>query len=378
MSTRKLLDRWHRQLSCLLPVLHGHQLKTLAAASFALARAQHCSLARLALYLPSAQPSRLITPQSGRRRAERLLANVRLPVETCMEALALHTLRAVVRRPGVHLRLLLDETPNGADLRALKLSLADAGRALPLLWICYRTGHAPAPMPLLLEQLLGRLERLLAQLPPVTLTLLADRGLSCGLSWPQLLDACRRRNWHVLLRLQHHTRVRLPSGQICRADALAPAPGRRFQGEVEVFKKAGWRRVHLFARWPRAASEPWLLLSSWPARAGMDRWYRRRQWQEQSFRDEKSAGLQWQRSRVRLPAHAAVLLLLLHLAQLWMMSLGHYLRARRLNRHFERRGRRELSLFQLGLRYFLWAIEHDLFIPTALHLPAAPRPPTLG
>ena len=96
--------------------------------------------------------------------------------------------------------------------------------------------------------------------------------------------------------------------------------GATWSGEVQAFKKAGWRRYWALAKWDQShkeprnqgTKEPWLLLTNYPqAEAG---WYGMRMWEELGFKDLKSNGWQWQRSRVREPERAERLWLVMALA----------------------------------------------------------------
>lgn len=372
-----LYERWLGTVQQICPGLRKTVCKSLAAISLGMVEAGSSVMSQIALCLPGASAKRVAQPRSNERRIQRFVANANICVDEISEKIALVALKQICARPGVHLQFGLDETPKGAHLRMLVLSVLIRKRAIPLLWKCYRTDAPPRPMPELAAGLLERMAHLLDSLPEerkpggIEVTLLTDRGLA----WPVFVDFCVQHDWHFLLRVQGQTRVRLPDGTECRADALVPEPGTEFHGQVEVFKNAGWKQAYICARWPADQDQPWLLISSWSARPRLDRVYRRRMWQEESFRDQKSSGFQFQQSRIRDPEHANRLLLVLVLAQLWATSLGHYVQTQGLRRLFERSNRKELSIFQRGLRFFRHARFHGLDIPTTLRLPPLRRPP---
>jgi hypothetical protein len=190
----------------------------------------------------------------------------------------------------------------------------------------------------------------------VSVTLLADRGLC----WPTLIRCCRRLGWHYLMRLQGGTRVRLADGRERTVRQLVPRRSTRFFGAVRIFKKARWLSANVAAVWEPHAADPWLLVTDHPAGYRCCRGYCKRTWCEESHRDEKSHGLNWQRSRVTDPQHAArLLLLLMALATLLCITLGVAAIKRGLRRAFEPRQRRMLSVFQLGLRWLGYAVAHD-------------------
>lgn len=334
MGVARMLRSWRDCVQEVWRGLHGHQIKALTEAAFAMAVAQNAQLSRMAVTTPG--DARVASQE---RRWQRLVANERLSVR----ALAPRWARQALAEPG-RLLLAIDETPQANHLRAMKLSRIIRGRAIPLLWHVYRPHELPMPQPQLVLDLLERADWLLpADRRP---TLLADRGLS----WPVVVDFCVEHGWHFLLRLQDQTRVRVDGEADAPASRLAPRQGACWRGSAEVFKIAGWRAANVVAWWPHDSDERWILMTDQPPTRGLCRTYRQRMRQEQAFRDEKSHGFQWQLSRVRRPTHASRLLLIMAVAMTLLIRLG--LRLIRLGRRrdLERPDRRTLSVFQLGLR----------------------------
>jgi len=349
VGATEMVRQWRRGLEEVLPGLHGHLLNSLAVFSLAMALAGHCHSGRLAAAAPVPR-ARAISRQ---RRWERLLSNRRLRPHEAMGMLARSVLPPLGAVGGTGRRrvvLILDETPGGVGgrLRCMKLSIAYRRRAVPIAFECYEPHRPPVPMPALLWRLLRRAARSLPEGVDCEVTLLADRGLS----WPIVLDCCVALGWHYVLRLQRDTRVRFPGGTSRSAWELARRRGaRRFVPGVEVFKRAGWRGANVVATWERCCREPWLLVSDLPATFMRCRNYCKRAWCEQLHRDEKSHGFNWQLSRVRDPAHAQRLVLVMALATLLCLSLGTRVIKRGLRRRLEPARRRLLSVFQLGLRW---------------------------
>jgi hypothetical protein len=335
MDLARMLRPWRASLQPLLRELHGYQTIAVSDAVMAMVEAGHCQLSRMAVAL---RGRARVT--SGERRMQRLVANERLDVEKVMSNFA----RSVLSDPG-EVTLILDETPQANHLRTMKLCREMCHRALPVLWHCYLPKAPPMRMDRLILDLLQRAADLLprGQVP----TLLADRGLA----WPVVVDFCRAAGWHFVLRIQHHTRVLFDDGRMVQVRDLVPKRGTSWRGCAQVFKKASWRRVNIVATWSRMHDEPWLLITDLPPeRSVLDR-YAKRMRVEVGFRDEKSHGLHWEQSRIRDPAHAHRLLLLIALAMrilIWIgrrvVETGQYLA-------FERRNRCTLSVVQLALRY---------------------------
>ena len=345
MGAEGMVRQWRAGLEGLLPGLHGHVLNGLAVFSVAVAAAGHCHSGRVA----AAAASPGAAAASRQRRWERLLSNRRLRPHEAMGVLA-RSLGPSLGSGAARRRvvLILDETPGGTGgaLRCMRLSVAYRRRSVPVAFECYGAYRPPLPMPRLLWRLLRRAARWLPAGAEVTL--LADRGLC----WPSVLDCCAALGWHYVLRLQRDTRVRAGGRFVKSAWELAGwRGGRRCAAGVEVFEGAGWRRPNVVAAWEPACREPWLLVTDLPATLARCRNYCRRCWCEQSHRDDKSHGFNWQLSRVRDPAHAGRLLLVMALATVLCLSLGTYVVKRGLRRMLEPPRRRLLSVFQLGLRW---------------------------
>ena len=338
----------------LLPDLHGHQANALADLSFAFLAAGSCQSGPAA----AAMPGRAC-PASARRRIERTAANARLRPSRVFRRVAR---RVADRLAGRSILLILDETFNGVGMACLKLSVAYRRRAVPIASACYYRDRPPRPMPRLVVGLLRRAAR---DLPAgADVTLLTDRGLS----WPAVLDAAVGLGWHFVGRTVGTTRMRIGDGREVAAAELAPRPGRRWVGRVRAFKKAGGRDVYATAVWERQAREPWLPVSDHARGYRAVRTYAKRFWAEELFRDEKSHGLQWRRSRIREPAHADRLTAVMALATLLAVSLGTWVLKSGRRRLLESGRRRTLSVFRLGLRWLRTAIFQERFMPVGVYL----------
>jgi hypothetical protein len=357
MNATEILRQWTHSVEAIFEQMHAHQAKTLAAVSCGMALCGRCGSGHLAVAVPSL--GKPVKASSVRRRVERMLSNPRLKVSKACGLLARHIL---AHWSGRSLLLILDETPNGQDLRCMRISVGYRKRAVPLMWYCYRTDAPPLPMPKLIWTLLNRAARCLP--PGVEVTFLTDRGLS----WPSVLDCCAYLGWHYVLRMQHATRIVLDDGSEKPVDQLAPRPGSTWLGCGKVFKKSGWRQGNVVAHWQKGCKEPWLLLSDLPASFARCRNYCKRNWCEQTHRDDKSHGFNWQQSRVRNPAHAHRLLLAIALATLLAISLGTWVLKRGWRRVLESTRERRLSIFQLGLRWLSSAVNQNRPVSCAIYL----------
>ena len=365
MSAADMVRRWQQTVKInLLPTLHAHQAKALGLLSWTMALAGSCCAGAIAPLAPAGTAK----PASVRRRMERLLANERLDGVAAL----LQLTRSILHDwggGGRRLLLILDETPRQNALRCMRLSVAYRKRAVTLLSVCYRPNRPPMPMPRLVRWMLREVAACLPE-GTTTVTLLADRGLC----WPTLIRQCRRLGWHYLLRLQCDTRVRRPDdGGERPVVGLAPRRGTRWFGQdLRVFKNARWLRANVVAVWEPEANGPWLLVTDVPASYACCRGYCKRTWCEQSHRDEKSHGLNWQKSQVDDPDHAQRLVLLMALATLLCIATGAAAIKRGLRRRlFEPRWRRLDSVFRLGRRCLAYAVTHE---QSLIPHPALPPP----
>jgi len=348
MNTKSIMSRWSTFLQSQLTQTHLYQVQALAAFSFAAAKARHCHLSRLAAEVP--EP---VLPSSTLRRLKRLLNNSNLKVDKVCKQMAAY-LKAW-NQPGARLTLLLDETPHGNRWRVLKLSVAYRRRALPLVWRTDPlTGRSQTKR---VDQVLKQTAKIVKEYAPqAQVILLADRGFC----WPKIIRFCRRNGWHYVLRAQYQTKFRYKDEHGIKQQRslreLVSQPGEHWKGSGWAFAKAGWLPVSVVACWRVGSKDVWLLVSDLPPSLHLVRWYARRMWQEQSFRDEKSHGFNWQASRVQKSSRVQRLLLVLALAQLWLMSLGSSVlssKSSQVRNLTSGQEHKRFSLFQVGWQYLI-------------------------
>jgi len=364
---------WEREVGRWLPELGVRGRRVLALLSLGMVQGETCSLAKAA---GRVLPLGRATAPSTERRFRRFLANDGVDVRALRQALG----RRLLAGAGETVWLALDETSQGkrhrphparvgetvheSAAKMLSVRLLHRRRAVPLVWAVHPPGEQAAPYETLIAALLAEVA---ACLPAgVRVVLLADRGLA----WPSLIRACTALGWSYLLRLQEQTRIRLAADGLEQAAAtLVDQPGRRWCGAVEAFKGEGWLAGNLVAVWRRDVKQRWLLFTDLPAHGRRAAEYRRRMWEEESFRDDKSHGFDWERSRIRDPARMSRLLLALQLATLFVLCAGSGILKRGLRGRYTRTDQRDLSLFTLGLRFLTTLALTDHAPLPALRLP---------
>lgn len=359
------------ELQHLFPDLSRPIQKSLAACVCGVVWSGSCTLNRIAASLPLA-----VQLPSIERRFQRLLANPGLEVARCQEQLAG---RVLARRRG-RLDLLLDATTTGTSAQqrgsqSLVLALAEQGRAIPLSWQCWQADAAGQNWGQAQEHLFAQIEAVRPADSEVVV--MTDRGLSGA----PLVARLQSHGWHYLLRVIRTTRIQRTAGHIVEIGELAPAPGTAsFLTGVKVYAPrskpherwiSDWDQAvttNVVAVWPAGAREAWLLVTDLPATRQRCQEYRQRTWEEELFRDLKSVGWGWQRSRVRDPERVARLVLILALATLWMLALGQRVIRRGWRRQLEAASRRCFSRFQLGRHWVARRLAHDHPPPPIFHL----------
>jgi len=347
MFTTKALYHWNQAIATAFAPFSKPQARLLSLFSVGVALARSCTLARVAESLWWASGK----ADSMERRLQRFLANPQVDWQAGCQCLAHWVLGQVLCRQG-RVVLLVDETSLAHHFKVMAVSLAYRGRAIPLAWWCYPQDHYPMAQTKLIDTLLGWVA---PALPPQWEVLVqADRGLSNS---PTLLRQIQKRGWFFLVRVQRGLRLRgeADAQSVGFGDRLT-RPGQEWSGRVTVFPQAGGLRCRALAYWGKGHQAPWLLLTNYPPAQAP--WYGWRMWEELAFRDFKSTGWQWQKSRVWQPAHANRLWLVLALAYAWMLSLGTQGACLKKVRPELSRGKsRRHSLFALGLRLFRRARE---------------------
>jgi hypothetical protein len=147
----------------------------------------------------------------------------------------------------------------------------------------------------------------------------ADRGLYAD--W--LFEEICALNWHPFLRINHQGtyQVRGEKEWFC-LDTVVPKTGMSWSGIVSCFK-SNPLNCTLLARWDEGYKDPWLIVTDLEPEEGNAQWYGFRSWIESSYRDVKSDGWQWHKTRLREPARAERLWLAMAVATLWTVTMGN-------------------------------------------------------
>ena len=301
------------------------------------------SLAELALSWPG-------DAQAASRVAHirRWLKNPHVDVWALYSAVLAQALRGWER---VDLTVVVDGTPLfGGRWQVFRLSCVHGCRAIPLGWVVLAgTGLVQC------EALAALFQQVATFLAPYVrrVTCLGDRGFRDH-DWAEL---CLQVGWNYRLRVVRSTTITFRSGQCRRIDRLGLRPGRILcLNDIRLTRSAPFL-THLSVTWSAGDAErgPELVAVISNQRAHPQRLaeYGLRMQIEESFRDDKSGGFAIDHTRLQHADRLERLLLAVALATLWCHELGEFVlqQGEATRRLIDPGYERELSLFQLGLRW---------------------------
>lgn len=248
----------------------------------------------------------------------------------------------LARAAGQSLTLIVDATRVSARRQLVLVALAYHRRALPLAWswVPHIKGHIRSELPV---ALLRRVQALLPAGMPVVLVGDAGFGsvglMRAALGWgwsyvlrqtgPQVLYAASQRTWQPL-------------------NQLLGGPGQVWLDAV-TFTRRWAQPTAVLAYWARGEAEPWLLTTNLPTAYAARQAYARRMWIEEMFGDWKGHGWDLEHTHLRHPDRLARLVLALALLYVWLVLYGVRLIRAGWRAWVDRRERRDLSLFRIGL-----------------------------
>ena len=352
-SSRELYTRMVNTLYPLVTVTHIRHLTNWVWIVVGILQANSIALSQIATHLPGEAKA-----ESRVAMIRRWLQNLNVDVWTFYQPVLAQVLAGW---QAVQAVVILDSVAVFGDrFQIFRLSLAHGGRALPLVWVV-----VPGKGLTQVERLEAMLTQAAQFLGPRVkqVRLLADRGFR-DCDWAQL---CLKLGWNYVIRVAHNTYVTLADGTYCRIDELGVRPGRRRYFQDVWLTREAKLSTPLTVTWT-AGEEPnppemLALISRQPAGRARLREYAGRMSVEQSFRDDKSGGFDMAHTRLQHAERLERLLLALAIATLWCHELGEQVLAEgeACRRTIDPGPERELSLFQLGLRWLKRCVS------TALH-----------
>jgi hypothetical protein len=352
VSINQLYVTWLTRIWQLRPGERVTRVRNLAWLITGIFQSRSVQLHRVATKIPS-----MANLLSVVRRLSRLLDNPALRVREWYEPIARDWLDYVARTTG-EIRLIADGTKIGFGHQLLMISLAYRRRALPLVWTWIRCtkGHSSAYRQL---ALLAYVQRWIPLQVPVSLVGDSEFGAV------EVLRQLEAWQWGYVLRQKANHQIQIAGQGWQNFGAVVTQPGQsRWLGECRLTLKHA-HATNLLAHWQVGEKEPWLLATNLPERRVTLRTYGRRMWTEEMFGDLKSHGFDLESTHLQHVARLSRLTLAVVLLYTWLMGIGSKVIKNGLRPWIDRAERRDLSVFQIGLR----SIERRLTnaLPIAFH-----------
>jgi hypothetical protein len=337
MSINQVYDTWLKRVKQLRPKERVTRLRNCAWTLSGIFRSRSVHLRRVAEKMPGRA-----TTNSKIRRLSRFLDNPALRVRHWYAPVAGALLQTIVAH-GLEVRLLVDGTKVGFGHQLLMVAVAYRRRALPVAWTWVKgnRGHSSAYKQ---RALLAYVRRLLPSAAQVIVVGDSEFG---AVSVLRQLEAW---GWQYVLRQKSNHQVLL-EGQATRQPfgTLIDQPGQRRWCVAALLTQKHAYPTKLLAHWQKGEREPWLLATNLSTPRATLRAYRRRMWVDEMFGDFKRNGFDLESSHLRHFLRLSRLTLMVAFLYLWLVARGSQIIKSGQRRLVDRRDRRDLSIFSIGL-----------------------------
>ncbi len=318
MSRHPHVYAWSQEIATRVPSLSPALAGVLALWSIGMILARRCGLDSVTTHVAALLGQSFDTVRQRLREfyqeasAKRGSQRKDFAVRTCFAPL-LRWVLSFWSHP--RLALALDVTNLGDRFHVLCISVLYGGIAIPVAWKILIGNQPEAWHPHWCE-LLKCLKPAVA--PQWQVVVLSDRGLES----PRLFAEIVGLQWHPLMRVKAGGKFRPAGwrGWYWMKDVVS-RPGERFARAGHAYKGEPMPCT-LLACWDEGHAEPWLLLTDLLPSAGNPCWYAWRAWIEQGFKVTKSAGLNWQQTRMTHPDRAERHFLTIAVTILWLVAVG--------------------------------------------------------
>jgi hypothetical protein len=278
------------------------------------------------------------------RRLSRFLASSAIDVRSWYRPIARTWLLAQFQQVG-EIRLIVDGTKIGFGHQLLMVSLAYRRRAVPIAWSWVRhvRGHSSGKQQL---SLLRHVESLLPKNAPVFLVGDSEFGSIV------ILRQLEQWRWFFVLRQKGNTGLWINEQTGWqRMEKFTPWAGQSAWCPNSYLTQTEIHPISALIHWQVGEKEPWCLATNLPDASLTLRYYRRRMWTEEMFADFKKHGFDLENTLLRNPPRLSRLTLAVAFLYVWLLSVGSRTIRAGLRHFVDRKDRRDLSIFQIGLRF---------------------------
>jgi hypothetical protein len=339
MPINKLYHTWFQRIRELRPVQRITQTRNFTWLLVGIYQSRSVCLSRVAGKIPGT--AKLL---SSTRRLSRLLSNPAIQVREWYEPIARQWLEAQWHHLG-EIRLIVDGTKIGFGHQLLIVSLAYRKRAIPIAWdwVTYVKGHSNA------SKQLALLAYVRSLLPAGAAVFLVGDSEFGSVAVLHQLDEWR---WFYVLRQKADTCVWLDQQNAWHTfGSFIQKPGQSIWLGKGCLTAKHLYPVNLLVHWKVGEKEPWCLATNLPYRCMTLRYYSRRMWIEEMFGDMKKHGFDLERTMLRHSDRLSRLTLAVAFLYVWSVSVGTRTIRSGLRHLVDRSDRRDLCIFQIGLRF---------------------------
>jgi len=339
MPTNSLYDTWKRRILELRPGQRITQVRNFVWLMVGIFQSRSVCLSRVAGKIPGS--AKLL---STTRRLSRLLENPAIRVREWYEPVARKWLETQLRNLG-EIRLIVDGTKIGFGHQLLIVCLAYRKRTIPIAWtwVKHVRGHSSAHKHLALLAYVHTL------IPTNAAVFLVG---DCEFGAVAILRQLDQWRWFYVLREKSDTGIWFDEnngwrtfGSFIQKSGQSIWLGRGCFTAKEIYP------VNLLVHWKVGEKEPWCLATNLPDLSMALNYYRRRMWIEEMFGDMKKHGFDLELTMLRHFQRLSRLTLAVALLYVWLISIGTRTISNGLRTMIDRNERRDLSIFQIGLRF---------------------------
>jgi hypothetical protein len=364
MRINQLYHNWLAQLLQLRPDERITRIRNMAWLMVGIFESKSVHLSKVAMKIPG-----IANLVSTTRRFSRFLDNPAIHVREWYEPIARNWLTAMANSVG-EVRLIFDATHVGFGHQLLMVALAFRRRAIPIAWTWVKgaRGHSSASVQL---ALLAYVRKLIPG--GVRVLLVGDCEFESGEVQEQVEIGW---GWQYALRQKPNNLVRLPGQDTWQhLGDLVTTSGQKVWLVGCYLTRKHNRPTNILAYWAPGEKTPWLLATNLPSGFSTLKAYSRREWIDEMFGDLKRNGFDLESSHLLDFLRLSRLTLAVVLLYVWLMATGASVIDTPERCLVDRSDRRDLSIFQIGLRSIERRLTNSF---TFLVSPFLPTPPKLS
>lgn len=353
MPTNRMYHTFMRQICELRPKQRITQIRNFVWLLVGIFESRSVTLSKIAGKIPG--PATLV---SATRRMSRFLENPAVKVREWYRPIAQNWLQAQLRSIG-EIRLILDGTKVGFGHQLLMVSMAYRKRAIPIAWtwVGHVCGHSTA------HKQLALLSYVKSLLPAgAEVFVLGD----CEFGSVEVLKWLEEQHWWYVLRQKADTCLWFDALNEWKPfSSFIQKAGQSFWLGAGYLTTKEIHPTHLLAHWEKGEEEPWYLATNLTDRSMTLKYYRFRAWCEEMHGDLKKHGFDLESTLLQDFEKLSRLTLAVVLLYVWLITVGGRTIREGLRHLVDRHDRRDLSIFQIGLRSVQRKLTNDL----PVHIP---------